>query len=89
MDEITTIIVQNYKLEVLEKALVKYRTMFNDMIVDPRINNSLKGYYSEEINKIEQEIIEANNLEQEVKAKGLEGSNWGLKLINKANNNPG
>ncbi len=89
MDEITTIIIQNYKLEVLEKALKKYRTMFGDMIVDPRVNNSLKGYYQDQINKIEQEIIEVNEVEKEVKEKGLAGSNFGIKLINKANNNPG
>ena len=89
MDEITTIIIQNYKLEVLEKALKKYRTMFGDMIVDPRVNNSLKGYYQDQINKIEQEIIEVNEIEKEVKEKGLAGSKFGIKLINKAHNNPG
>ena len=47
------------------------------------------GYYQNQINKIEQELIEVNEVEKEVNEKGLAGSKFGIKLINKANNNPG
>lgn len=88
MDEVTTIILLRHKVKVLNDALETYRNTFNDMIVDPRVNNSLKGYFSDKVNSVEKALIDMDKLEQEVKEKGLYKTKWGNKLINKINNNP-
>lgn len=86
MDEFTTIIVLNQKLDVYKQALEGYRTMFEDMIVDPRINNALKGYYKDQVEKHEAELAKVEQLEKEIKEKGLYETQWGKEIINKANN---
>jgi len=86
MDQFTTIIVLREKQKTYEKVLSKYKTMFEDMIVDPRVNNALKGYYRDQIDEIDSKLNELDEFEKEVEEKGLYESKLGKKLINKANN---
>lgn len=86
MDQFTTIIVLREKQKTYEKVLSKYKTMFEDMIVDPRVNNALKGYYRDQIEEIDSKLNELDEFEKEVEEKGLYESKLGKKLINKANN---
>lgn len=88
MDEFTTIVLLRHKVQVIEKALETYRRTFNDMIFDPRVNNSLKGHFSNKVNSVEKELADLDELEQEVNEKGLYKTKWGKRLINKTNNNP-
>ena len=89
MDQFTTIVVLKSKLEAYKKVLHQYEDMFEEMIVDPRVNNALKGYYQDKMKGAKQKIDDIESFENEVKEKGLYKTKLGRKLINKANNNPG
>tara|TARA_R110000796_G_scaffold142154_7_gene258625 strand:- start:95 stop:346 length:252 start_codon:yes stop_codon:yes gene_type:complete len=82
MDQFTTIVVLQHKIKEYGMALASYRKVIEDMVVDPRVNNALKGHYQDQIKEVELKLNEANKLEQEVNEKGLYES----KLWNKINN---
>lgn len=89
MDQFTTIVVLKSKLETYKKVLHQYEDMFEEMIVDPRVNNALKGYYQDKMKGAKQKIDDIESFENEVIKKGLYKTKLGRKLINKANTNPG
>tara|TARA_Y100000389_G_C17437452_1_gene506410 strand:+ start:1768 stop:2019 length:252 start_codon:yes stop_codon:yes gene_type:complete len=82
MDQFTTIVVLQHKIQEYSVALASYRKVMEDMVVDSRVNNALKGHYQATIKEVESKLDEAEKLEQEVMKEGLYKS----KMWNKINN---